>query len=443
MPPASLTPVRRRIAPTPTPPAYFVGQSQAAGTTVSIAVAVPTGLGDAILVGASTSLTASAPTAVGPDSKGNVYRQLAIDNTNLGFGGWIADGLSNLGGPAALTTSDTIPVTFASASGTHTSLAVAVRGVAPYTVDQLPATTDGTSTSPSITSGTLRQPNEVAVALKVNANAGGRGFWAAGWTPLVYGLDPSGLGQQTSFAYQVESTTSAVTASALITSAPWTMLLVTLMLAPGSVQEAPATMAAASSLTALAALAAPATLAAAAGLTALAVQGAAAAMAAGAALSPLGAQDATVTMTAASALSLAEAQLSAASMAAAASLSPLAAQEAAANLAAAAALLPGGVQGTLVTLAVTGAVTPGSAGGAGVSLAAVSQLTAAGTAGFPATPAGGTATVTGDPAAATVTGDAPAAAVTGAALSATVSGDAGSSTVSGDSGGASVSDQLH
>src|SRR5262249_40281068 len=82
----------------------------------------------------------------------------------------------------------------------------------PGTPDQTPAPFNSASTtSLSLASGTLAQASEAAIAISVTGNGGGAVTWGGGWTPIDSELN--GSSAYLSTAYQVTSSTSAVTAS--------------------------------------------------------------------------------------------------------------------------------------------------------------------------------------------------------------------------------------
>lgn len=213
---------------------YQIGTNSAAsGTNISIPVSTPTSAGDAIVVAGTASVIAATITSVGPDTKGNVYRQVSSLSATFAISAWVADSSNNSGGTVALTGSDSIPVVYASGTNTRMVAAVGLSGVPNISaVDQTPAATTGTSTAPSITSGTLSQANESVIAIEANVNAGGAITWTAPTNLLVASFQNSGVGVRLALGYQNVSSTSAVTAAGTTGNAAWGVLMVTLRWGP-------------------------------------------------------------------------------------------------------------------------------------------------------------------------------------------------------------------
>lgn len=140
---------------------YVIGTTTVAtGTSLSVPVTTPTSQGDVIYVACGQSVVAATVSSVGPDTQGNVYRQLSSSDTNLSGSVWIADSSTNSGGTKALGTSDSIPVTYASSSNTKLAAAIGISGVAgPVSgatpVDFTVTPTTGTSNSPEPASQAL------------------------------------------------------------------------------------------------------------------------------------------------------------------------------------------------------------------------------------------------------------------------------------------------
>jgi hypothetical protein len=202
---------------------YFVASNAiASGTlTVTAVPTVETNDGDAIVVAGSSSGN-DIPTGV-TDSAGNAYVLSASIGT-ASPSGWAFV----CQGSAGLDPSDTITVTYAGTGSAKTVLVAACAGaLLTGAVDQA-VNVQGTSAAPSGTTGTLAQASEVAIALIINANAGGApsGF-AAGWAQLG-ATQHNGSTQFTAMLGQVTTANTALTASATIVSAGWTVIIVTL-----------------------------------------------------------------------------------------------------------------------------------------------------------------------------------------------------------------------
>src|SRR5581483_3218100 len=134
-----------------------------------------------------------------------------------------ADASSNPSGTVALTTLDTVTVTYSSTNGTKCAGVIGCAGVsALQPVDQAVGADNAGSANPAVTSGVLASPNQVAIAVCGSGNGGGAITWGAGWTPLV--SQHNGVGQWLAMAYQVAPSSAALTASGTLTSIKWAML---------------------------------------------------------------------------------------------------------------------------------------------------------------------------------------------------------------------------
>jgi hypothetical protein len=184
------------------------GAATGAGTTLVVNVATASAANDVIFVAASTSGIAGTISGV-VDSKGNTYAQINSDLTQIP-----TYQFETTGATAALTTSDTITITYSSTSGTKEAVIVGIPGVSSgHDGPATPSTVNSAgATSSSITSNTLSQANEVVmVVLSVGAQATGP-TWGAGLTSA--GVERQGSNQWLTVAYEVVSSTSAVTATA-------------------------------------------------------------------------------------------------------------------------------------------------------------------------------------------------------------------------------------
>lgn len=203
---------------TPSVP-YLIGTVVSTLSNLVIPVATGTAATDYIYVSADSALTGPVVTGV-TDSKGNTYTQRTQVGTNIPTAVWTSPG-----GTALVAGVDTITVTFAAGTQNKDAMAVGVPNLPAAAVDNVPAGTTGSSTTPSITSGALAQANEVVLATIGNANGGGAPAWAAGWN--VVNTLHTGSNAYLSVAYQNVSSASPVTASATIVSANWNMGMVT------------------------------------------------------------------------------------------------------------------------------------------------------------------------------------------------------------------------
>jgi len=211
---------------------YLIGtEADPAGSlTTVITSLVTTGPGDGIVV--AVSCPSAAPTGV-TDSAGNTYTLTTSDpsgNEPI----WLFVALA----ASPVATAGTITVAWSSSAGAKNAVAVGCPGVKFAAAVDRAAHADGTSTSPSVTTGTLAQAKETAITVVSSAHAGGGITWAAGWAGL--GAAVNGTTQWTQVAWQNTTTTSPVTGSGtLAASAAWTAITVTLELAtvPAVVQE--------------------------------------------------------------------------------------------------------------------------------------------------------------------------------------------------------------
>lgn len=205
---------------------YQIGSSTGtdSATTFTVAVTTATTTGDAIVVAIGDSNTIAAAIT---DSKGNVYTSAAGTTTGQKCSVWVALNTT------ALTTSDTITVTVNSTTGNHAAIVLGCSGVATASaVDQSPTPTSGTSTNPSITSGTLAQATELCLAVFQNGSGGGAPSGFGAFINLST-LHAAASSIWLSLAYDKVAATTAVTASCTITSVSWTALLITLKAATG------------------------------------------------------------------------------------------------------------------------------------------------------------------------------------------------------------------
>ena len=207
---------------------YLIGtaDSNANSATLTIAVATATAAGDAIVVAAANSGTTAVSGVT--DSKGNTYTSETSTASQISTSVWVANGPTT-----ALTTSDTITVTYA-ATNTNVKAAVA-GGVTGYSaVDVTPApASNGGSINPSIASGTLAQAAEVIWFIFANGNGGGSPTGFTNCTSL--GTASGNSAEFLTLAYDVVSATTSVTGSCTIATTKWAALCVSLKALAGPV----------------------------------------------------------------------------------------------------------------------------------------------------------------------------------------------------------------
>lgn len=212
----------------PTPYKVCGGNSASGSTTLIVTVTQTTTAGDAI--GVWVTSNANNLTGV-TDSKGNTYTQAGTTAVNGTLAGAWFVALNT----AKLTAStDTITLTCSGTGGAKALTAAGCSGLlAAGAVDQTPTPTTGSSTAPSITSGTLGQANELCLTGETHGASGSAITWGNSFTSLDSQHAPSA--EFANDAYLVVSSTSAVTSSATITAAAWGMALVTLKFSVPSV----------------------------------------------------------------------------------------------------------------------------------------------------------------------------------------------------------------
>ncbi len=181
--------------------------------------------GDCIAVFITTN---TAVTNIGgvTDSKGNVYTaSLVTDGTNVN-GQWFTapNAIALTGGV------DTITATFTGTGGAKTLQAVGCAGVTVSgPVDQSPAGTFGTSTSPLQSVAAGSQANELALGGIVNAGAGGAPVWTGLFAGATFtNSTRNGAAQFASVAALPVTSAAPFDTSATIVSANWAVASLTL-----------------------------------------------------------------------------------------------------------------------------------------------------------------------------------------------------------------------
>ena len=204
---------------------FLAGHSPGnAAATQVITITTPTQAGDAILIALANSSSAGATVSSITDSAGNTYsRVIPAAGVTSEFGDlWAAFGTT------ALSAGQSVTVTWSTATGAKMCVAIAVPGVAGP--DQAPTVTHGTSTTPSITSGTLLAADELVIGVLNNSLADAplptlNG--AQGISRVVQAQ--AGTSPYVTVCYAQTSSTAAVTYSAKIAaSATWCAMMVTL-----------------------------------------------------------------------------------------------------------------------------------------------------------------------------------------------------------------------
>lgn len=191
-------------------------------TTVTSSITTASGTGNGILVIANANVGSDTLTVA--DTKSNTY---VVANSETAVSSGFSKYMWLAASPTPLTTSDTVTVTGGSAN--MEIAVIAIPDLASSTpVDQAvnnASTSNGTAVS--VTSGTLAQATELAIAMTGSGGGGGALTWGSGWTQFFASLQAPGNGYM-NVAYQITSSTSAVTASGTLAAASnWGALLTT------------------------------------------------------------------------------------------------------------------------------------------------------------------------------------------------------------------------
>lgn len=182
--------------------------------------------GDVIIVSGANS---GATTVSGvTDSQSNVYTNRSSSSAGTTQSIWTADSGNNASGTKPLTGgTDTITVTF-SATNTNSKCMVAAGASGYGVIDVVPTSTNGTSTTPSISSGALAQVADLVVTSFGIPHAGGAPSAYSGCTQVA--TVTGGGGEFLSMAFTVSPTAASVTASCTIVSSNWSACMVSFKL---------------------------------------------------------------------------------------------------------------------------------------------------------------------------------------------------------------------
>lgn len=212
---------------------YLIGSgTQASGGSVTLTINVATGttVNDSIAVG--VVVTSAGVTPIVTDSQGNSYNGICHDAGNAGTQLWIfeADGTNVL-----ISGTDQVFVTYSTNASAQGAIVVGDNGVMGPDVFSI---AHGTSAAPSSGStGVLNQAEEHAIAFIVDTTAGGVPTWGGTFASNVL-ANISPTGTRLSAAFEVVTATTAITASATITSAAWTAGVITTEVNPVSITSA-------------------------------------------------------------------------------------------------------------------------------------------------------------------------------------------------------------
>ena len=201
---------------------YLAGTAApSTGSTLTVTITGAVAAGDTIHLSATTGGSVGVNVWGVSDTQGNVWniQQQSINSQGV-WQFWCQDAI-------ALTTSDTISVLFSNNTDVKEIAVIGVHGAAATgTLVDVSAQAGGTGTSPSVTTATLASSTELAIVTFSNGSGGGAPTLAGGWTQIAQ-VHTSGNAYLT-VAYQALAATTAVTASATITSTTWAAQVMTI-----------------------------------------------------------------------------------------------------------------------------------------------------------------------------------------------------------------------
>jgi hypothetical protein len=186
-------------------PADVGHNSQASGVGATMPITIAANLDAGTLVCVVSTSFSSANTSTAADSKGNTW------TLQFNSGGSTRTCIWWSVLTTGLTTSDTITLTFSTATGEKNAVAASVTGVVSTSpVDQVPLQTNATSGAPSVTSAALAQAAEVAFAYAFITTGAADTYTedaTNGWT----GLTPASLTSKLHVAWKITAATTAIT----------------------------------------------------------------------------------------------------------------------------------------------------------------------------------------------------------------------------------------
>ena len=208
----------------PGPPALLFSVSSAvSSTTYANAPTVP------VVQGATVTVIASASGATNvtgvADSQGNTYTQVQAQTSGVNMSAWQATGVN------PLSTHDAITVTFSAANTQEKNIiALGTSGVVTTTVTDFSSSANGTSTSPSA-SGTPSFYGDAMLFIVSNASAGlAPTAITDGWTQIAQ--QEVATFQWTTAWFSSNISGASQTATATITSAAWSAIMIGLKMSP-------------------------------------------------------------------------------------------------------------------------------------------------------------------------------------------------------------------
>lgn len=201
-------------------------------SSYTVPITTSSGVTDTIVISASSGTVANnAPNVTSvSDSQGNVYTSIPLNptvNTVQVFTVWIKPDA------APLSNTDTVTVTFDAATNNQKNIFVikCPGATTYYAVDQTVSNSLSTSgTNPSVTTGTLNYPNELALFFSNDGTAGGAPTAVGGGFTQLGSTLHAGSGLFSLAAYQLVTTEAPLTGSVtLTTSTNWSGAVITLL----------------------------------------------------------------------------------------------------------------------------------------------------------------------------------------------------------------------
>jgi hypothetical protein len=179
--------------------------------------------GDEIIIAGGSG--GALPTGI-TDQQGNTYTQRVGTATTPSSSIWTAKaGANGLKAPMTGFTTGTQTITYTGTGQAKQWIAMGCKNLGAR--DKLATPTTGTSTAPSISSGTLAEAGELVVAVVLHANAGGTINTPAGWHVIAKNIT-SGVNALASMFVKIATSTASVTFTGTLTaSAAWTAEMLT------------------------------------------------------------------------------------------------------------------------------------------------------------------------------------------------------------------------
>jgi|SRR6516162_1745130 len=180
--------------------------------------------GDAVIVAGGSGN--AQPTGV-TDSQGHLYTKIIGTGVAPVQSVWRATATNGLKAPGPGVTPDTITVTYSATTQAKQWIIMGCQGVTVPEDAAVTALATGTSTAPSVTSGTPTAAGELMVAVVLHQNAGGNFTFGSGWQPVAMNVTV-GANSLCSMATRVNAGTAQVTASGTLSgsSTGWSVSII-------------------------------------------------------------------------------------------------------------------------------------------------------------------------------------------------------------------------